>query len=283
LDQLIAAFKTSAPQIIFHLAAQPLVREGYLQPVETFSSNVQGTVNLLEAVRLTPGVRVVVVITTDKVYASREWLYPYREDDRLGGYDPYSASKAASEIVASCYRQSFFTSQGIALATARSGNVIGGGDWSKDRIIPDAVKAWSCEQPLILRHPGAIRPWQHVLEPLAAYLTLAMALWEDPSLADAYNFGPENSSAVSVGELIEMARKSYGQDAKVFASTDHGPHESGRLTLETTKARDILGIRQRWSLPDSVNRTMIWYREFGNGSDPRALCLADIAAYGGSP
>lgn len=271
--------KRSKPEIVFHLAAQPLVRASYRDPLATFDTNVMGTANLLNAVRNTPTVRVVVVITTDKVYRNFEHPYPYREDDHLGGHDPYSASKAASELIVSSYRDAFLVGQGVAIATARAGNVIGGGDWSEDRLIPDAVRAWQGDQPLDIRRPDAIRPWQHVLEPLTGYMALAEKLWESPELAGAYNFGPETSEAATVREVVELAQSAYGRGEVLWGNGSEGPHEAGWLALEIAKARTVLGVTPRWRLTESVNHTMDWYRRLIAGEDAKALCLKDIEAY----
>jgi CDP-glucose 4,6-dehydratase len=270
-----------APDIVFHLAAQSLVRESYKSPIETFSTNVMGTAHLLEAIRDIDSVRAAVMITTDKVYKNNEWLWPYREGDALGGHDPYSASKAASEILISSYRSSFLAENGKALSSARAGNVIGGGDWSADRLIPDAVRAWQNGNDLDIRRPEAIRPWQHVLEPLAGYLKLAQASWNDPQLAGAYNFGPDTNGAASVRNVIELARATYGSGTVAFGDGNDGPHEAGLLTLEVTKSRTVLNVQSRWSLDESIKRTMQWYLAQSNGADARMLCESDIAAYEG--
>ena len=270
-----------APDIVFHLAAQSLVRESYKSPIETFSTNVMGTAHLLEAIRDIDSVRAAIMITTDKVYKNNEWLWPYREGDALGGHDPYSASKAASEILISSYRSAFLAENGKAVSSARAGNVIGGGDWSADRLIPDAVRAWQNGNELDIRRPEAIRPWQHVLEPLAGYLKLAEASWNDPQLAGAYNFGPDTSGSASVRNVIELARATYGSGAVAFGDGNDGPHEAGLLTLEVTKARTVLNVQSRWSLAESIKRTMQWYLAQGNGADARMLCELDITAYEG--
>jgi CDP-glucose 4,6-dehydratase len=267
------------PQAVFHLAAQPLVRPSYDDPIGTFSTNVMGTAHVLDALRFCPGLRVVVAITTDKVYRNREWPFPYREDDHLGGHDPYSASKAGSEIVAACYRDAFFKDRGVALATARAGNVIGGGDWSLDRLIPDAVRAFGGGGTLHIRRPDAVRPWQHVLEPLAGYLRLASLLFDDPGLAGAYNFGPHTSEAATVRQVVELARAAFGGGEVAYGPGDEGPHEAGWLALETAKARTLLGVRPLWSLEEAVGRTMAWYARQLRGQDARELCLEEIAAY----
>lgn len=278
--QAVAALvQHTRPQIVLHLAAQALVRTGYAEPLATWATNVQGTAHVLDALRGQPGARVAVVVTTDKVYRNREWAYPYREDDPLGGHDPYSASKAACELVTASYRDAFLAAQGVAVASARAGNVIGGGDWASDRLIPDAVRAWEAGRTLQLRHPGATRPWQHVLEPLAAYLCLAERLWAAPQLAGAYNFGPLPHEAARVGDVIKMAASAYPESATSYQNDIDSPHEADWLALETAHARQALGVAPRWHLATAVERTMAWYRTQADGADARALCLADLAAW----
>lgn len=276
---LIQCVQVLRPEIVFHLAAQALVRPSYQNPLETFSTNVMGTANVLEAVKGTDSVRVVVAITTDKVYKNREWCYPYREDDALGGHDPYSASKAACEIVIASYRDSFLGAASVAVASARAGNVIGGGDWSTDRLLPDAVRAWQAKQPLVIRNPLATRPWQHVLEPLAGYLSLAEKLWVQPDLAGSYNFGPAPSEAATVKKVIELASIPYEYCVTSYEICKQNLHEANWLALETAKSNAILGIHPRWSLADSVLKTMSWYREQHEGADARKLCMADIEQF----
>lgn len=280
---LAAVVRAARPEVVLHLAAQALVRPGYAAPLETFATNVMGTAHLLDALRGLDSVRGVVVVTTDKVYRNLEWAYPYREDDALGGHDPYSASKAACELVAASYRDSFLAAQGVALATARAGNVIGGGDWAADRLLPDAVRAWEAGGTLEIRRPAATRPWQHVLEPLAAYLRLAQVLWQDPARAGAYNFGPLPHEAATVKDVIEMARSAYPSGAVSYQNESNGPHEAGWLALETAKARTVLDVAPRWPLAQAVARTMDWYRALHAGGDARALCEADLAAYTSTP
>ncbi|MES2887545.1 MAG: CDP-glucose 4,6-dehydratase [Pseudomonadota bacterium] len=281
---LAAVVHQARPEIVLHLAAQPLVRASYTAPLDTFSSNVMGTAHVLDALRGQGSVRSVVVVTTDKVYANREWAYPYREGDALGGHDPYSASKAASEIVVACYRDAFLQRQGVAVSSARAGNVIGGGDWSADRLIPDAVRAWQTPgEPLLIRRPQSIRPWQHVLEPVAAYLCLAERQWQAPALAGSYNFGPLTHEAATVGDVIALARQAYGRGEWVCAGQVDGPHEAGWLALEVAQARVRLGVQPRWGLKDAVERTMHWYRQQAEGADAQALCLADWAAFEAVP
>jgi CDP-glucose 4,6-dehydratase len=278
-ERVAQIVRAAEPEIVFHLAAQPLVRASYREPVETFATNVMGTVHLLEALRGVKSVRVAVLITTDKVYANREWPYPYREEDALGGHDPYSASKAASEIAIASYRDAFLHEQGVAVASARAGNVIGGGDWSEDRLIPDAVRAWQASKTLIVRRPDAVRPWQHVLEPLFGYLALAERLWQHPELAGAYNFGPHPHEAATVREVVELARSAYGQGEVRYGDGSSGPHEAGWLALETAKVRTTLQVTPHWTLAEAVERTMAWYHAQQQGADARALCAADIAEY----
>ena len=268
------------PEIVFHLAAQPLVRESYSSPLATYATNVMGTANVLDALRGLVNIRVAVMITTDKVYQNKEWYYPYRETDSLGGHDPYSASKAASEIVISSYREAYLKAKGVAVVSARAGNVIGGGDWSKDRLIPDAVKAWQSATSLEIRQPNSIRPWQHVLEPLHGYLELAKKIWSNPELAGAFNFGPPSNEAVTVRELVELARSAFGCGDVIFEEAINGPHEARFLALETSKVRESLGINPRWGVAETVQRTMYWYRAHQQGEDVRSLCVAEISAYG---
>lgn len=274
--------RAAQPEIVFHLAAQPLVRASYSRPVETFASNIMGTAHVLNALRSLESVKVAVVVTTDKVYSNNESPWPYREVDALGGYDPYSASKAASEIVICSYRNAFLKAQGIAVASARAGNVIGGGDWSEDRLIPDAVRAWGSNETLEIRCPNAIRPWQHVLEPLHGYLSLAEQLWSNASLAGAYNFGPHTHEAATVREVIELARGYFGKGDVSYGCSTDGSHEAALLLLEIAKARTVLGFSPRWNLRESVRRTMSWYCNFQSGGNIRSLCERELAEYTGT-
>lgn len=279
LETLTTIVQTVRPEVVFHLAAQPLVRSSYRDPITTFGTNIMGTAHVLEALRRLECLRVAVMITTDKVYRNNECPWPYREDDTLGGHDPYSASKASSEIVIASYRDAFFADQGVAIATARAGNVIGGGDWSEDRLIPDAIRAWQAGTPLQVRRPEAVRPWQHVLEPLTGYMVLAQTLWAQPKLAGAYNFGPETSEAATVHDVVKLAQAVYGQGEVIWGNSSEGPHETGCLALEIAKSRTVLGITPRWKLKESVDRTINWYRRYSAGEDAKMLCLADITAY----
>ncbi|WP_249127400.1 CDP-glucose 4,6-dehydratase [Bradyrhizobium lablabi] len=280
---LASQVRAARPEIVLHLAAQALVRTGYREPLLTFGTNVQGTANVLEAVRGVPETRVIVAVTTDKVYRNVEHYYPYREADALGGHDPYSASKAAAEIVIASYRDAYLAGAGVAVASARAGNVIGGGDWCDDRLIPDAVRAWSNGHSLSVRRPDAYRPWQHVLEPLAGYLLLAERLWADPGLAGAYNFGPHTNEAASVRDVVQLASECYGKGDVVWGDGSEGPHEAGWLALETAKARHALGITPRWPLRESVKRTMHWYRRQHEGMNARDLCIGDIVEFEAEP
>jgi CDP-glucose 4,6-dehydratase len=239
---------------------------------------------VLEALRDIESVRAVVMVTTDKVYRNNEWHWAYREDDALGGHDPYSASKAASEIVISSYRDAFLADQGVAVSSARAGNVIGGGDWSADRLIPDAVRAWQSGNPLVIRNPNAVRPWQHVLEPLAGYLALATAmargnLFNGNDLCSAYNFGPSTEAATTVKDTIEMALEAYGIGVIDYQNHHDAPHEAGTLALDSAKARVLLGIVPRWTLLEAVQRTMKWYLAQHQGGDAQTMCEAEIAEY----
>ncbi len=276
LSQLI---KKIQPEVVFHLAAQPLVRFSYKEPIETFNTNIMGTAHILEALRDLESVKSVVIVTTDKVYRNNEWEWPYRENDALGGYDPYSASKAASEFVISSYRLSFLAKQGVAVASARAGNVIGGGDWSSDRLIPDAIRAWQKGKSIEVRRPNAVRPWQHVLEPLFGYMILAEQLSTNIGLADAYNFGPETQEAVTVSHLLDLASKNYGIGKVSHCKELRGPKEAELLELDIAKARKILGYYPRLKLADEIELTINWYRSQQNGFNSRELCNNDIATY----
>ena len=267
------------PDLVFHLAAQALVRVSYAAPLETIETNVLGTAHILDAVRETDKTQVVVAITTDKVYADLGCNVPYQESDSLGGFDPYSSSKAAAEMVISSYRDAYLEPNGIAVATARSGNVIGGGDWALDRLIPDALRAWSAGRSLTLRNPHAVRPWQHVLEALSCYLLLAEKLWFNPELVGAYNFGPTATDTASVETVVSKASKLFNGSKYVVESNDKRIHESDWLMLDTAKARDILGWYPKWSLDDAIEYTILWYQNQLLGINARTLCESDIAMY----
>ncbi len=277
--KVAAIVQQAQPEIVLHLAAQALVRESYSDPLRTFSVNVMGTANVLDALRHCESVRSIVVVTTDKVYANQEWSWPYRETDRLGGHDPYSASKAGTEIVVASYRASYFAAKGVSVATARAGNVIGGGDWSADRIIPDAVRAWSKNETLRVRRPEAVRPWQHVIEPLCAYLVLAERAWEDKTVAQAWNFGPQTHEAATVREVVGMAQAAFGQGQVQWGDGKEGPHEAGLLMLDTSLAKSQLGVQSVFSLKDAIGMTMRWYRDLQAGQTAAELCERDIADF----
>ena len=264
LSALRDAMAMARPEIVYHMAAQSLVRASYQEPVETFASNVMGTVNVFEAIRRADMVRVVVNVTSDKCYENREWIWGYRETDPVGGDDPYSASKGCAELVTAAYRRSFFADK-VALASARAGNVIGGGDWAPDRLVPDLIRAFTVGRPAIIRNPGAIRPWQHVLEPLAGYLMLAERLWHDgPAHAEAWNFGPGADSMVTVQELAERIVEAWGSGATAlkFDAADPQPHEAMLLKLDTSKARMRLNWQPGLALQDAVQLTVEWYHSY---------------------
>lgn len=278
-DAISRKIKNAKPEIVFHLAAQALVKQSYKDPLATFSTNVMGTANLLNTLRNLSSVKSVVIVTTDKVYKNLEHSYPYRETDTLGGYDPYSASKAASEIVISSFADSYLKAQGIGVASARAGNVIGGGDWSEDRLIPDAIRAWKNSMPLEIRRPNSVRPWQHVLEPVNSYLVLAEKLYLDASLAGAYNFGPLDQEAATVRNVIELACQIYGSGEVVWDNSNQGPHEAKLLRLDISKARAVLNISPRWGLHETVKRTINWYQLQAANQDVQILCQEDILAF----
>lgn len=280
LNALRAAAAEAEPEIILHLAAQPLVLASYDAPLDTFSTNVMGTANLLDVARGAPSVRAIVVITTDKVYKNREWVWPYRENDELGGRDPYSSSKACAELVAAAYRDSFLNARGIALATARAGNVIGGGDWAAFRIVPDFVRAAMAGQPLTVRNPESTRPWQHLLEPLEGYLLLAERLVAEPKLAaGAWNFGPSADSVQPVRRLANRLVEDWGDGVSWTSERVEQPHEATLLTLDSAKARQELGWTPRLGFAHGVKLTVDWYKAFTRGADPEALTLHQIDSW----
>ena len=277
LARRVAALR---PEIVFHMAAQPLVLASYVDPVGTWATNVMGSLHLMQALRDLDGPCAAVMITTDKVYENREWIHPYREGDRLGGHDPYSASKAAMEIAIAAWRRSFFENHPAHLVSARAGNVIGGGDWAENRILPDIVRALQSGETVAVRNPAAVRPFQHVLEPLSGYLRLAERLSTAPdTLAEAYNFGPEPSDLKTVQALIEEALQHW-PGTWVDRSQLGAPHEAGLLSLEIESARQDLGYAPRWTSAEGVARAIHWYRAVHEGADPRALTRAQIQAFG---
>jgi CDP-glucose 4,6-dehydratase len=285
LSRLRESMVDFEPEVVFHLAAQPLVRRSYVDPVGTYAVNILGTVHLLEAVRQTPGVRAVVCITTDKCYDNKEWVWPYRETDALGGYDPYSSSKACAELVAAAYRTSYFPAgslhdQQVALATARAGNVIGGGDWSEDRLIPDLVRGFAAGEPVRIRRPRSIRPWQHVLEPLHGYILLAEHLLAgEAASASAFNFGPSDDDAWTVERIATKMASVWGNEAKWVCDADAGAHEAGYLKLDSSKARAELKWRPKLSIQRALEWTAAWYRSCMQGANMQALTLEQVADY----
>ena len=275
---LLQAFRQAQPDIVFHLAAQPLVCESYLRPADTFEINIMGTVNLLECVREVPTVRSVVNITTDKVYRNHEWPWGYRESDELDGHDPYSNSKSCSDLVTGCYRRSFFT-EGPAVSTARAGNVIGGGDFAADRILPDCVRAVLAGQPIRVRNPGSTRPYQHVLEPLGAYLLIAREQYDSKKLSGAYNVGPAQEGCATTEDLVKLFCRCWGAEAKYIAGQTNGPHEAGLLKLDNNLIASRLGWKPRWDIATAVERTVQWYRAYAAGADTTACMNAQIDEY----
>ncbi|MDR1460550.1 MAG: CDP-glucose 4,6-dehydratase [Campylobacteraceae bacterium] len=255
-EQLIHSVQEAQPDIVFHLAAQPLVRYSYREPAKTYEINVMGTVNILDAVRLSNTVRSFINITTDKVYENREWNWGYRENENLCGFDPYSNSKSCSELVTMSYRNAFFQNNNIAISTARSGNVIGGGDYAEDRIIPDCIRFVKAGKQIVLRNPHSIRPYQHVLECLSGYLLLAEKQYNDKSLEGAYNFGPNEDSCVTTEELTKIFCGIWGMDATYIVQNDSGPHEAHFLKLDCSKSKALLGWKSRWDIATAINKTI---------------------------
>lgn len=284
-EALKRAMAQARPEIVIHMAAQPLVRYSYVNPVETYATNVMGVVNLLEAVRATPGVRSVVNVTSDKCYENREWPWGYRENEAMGGYDPYSNSKGCAELVTAGYRSSFFNAEkyaehGIALGSGRAGNVIGGGDWAMDRLIPDMLRAIGAGQPVMIRNPHSIRPWQHVLEPLSGYLTLAEKLYtEGPVHAEGWNFGPHDTDAKPVEWIIERMTQEWGAGASWSLDGQNHPHEATYLKLDCSKARGQLGWHPRWDIGQTIAKIVEWHKACDQGADMRAMTLAQITTY----
>lgn len=282
---LEAALTAFAPEVVFHLAAQPLVRRSYADPLGTYSTNVMGTAHVLEAVRKTPSVRAVVCVTTDKCYENQEWIWPYRESDPLGGHDPYASSKACAEIVAAAYRSSYFPPERIeehhvCLATARAGNVIGGGDWSEDRLIPDLIRGFQANAPVPIRRPKAIRPWQHVLEPLHGYIMLAEHLLSNPGhFCSSFNFGPGENDSWSVERIANQLAALWGDSAAWIYDPAPGVHEAHFLRLDASKAHAELGWRPQLSIDAALEWTVNWYKRFEQGAAMRAETQSQIEAY----
>ncbi len=282
---LEASMMEFRPEVVFHLAAQPIVRRSYADPVATYGTNVMGTVHVLEAIRKTPSVRAVVCVTTDKCYQNQEWIWPYRETDPLGGHDPYASSKACAEILSAAYRSSFFPSERlqehhVGVATARAGNVIGGGDWSEDRLIPDLVRGFSSGQPVLIRRPNAIRPWQHVLDPLHGYMMLAQELLaEHARFASAYNFGPSDEDVWPVERIATKLVQLWGNGASWIRDSVPGVHEDHILRLDASKARVELGWEPRLKIEAALEWTMEWYRAWKQGENMAAFTGIQIGDY----
>lgn len=277
---LAEALKQSRAEIVIHMAAQPLVRLSYDQPVETYATNVMGTVHLLEAIRQVGGVRAVVNVTTDKCYENKEWVWGYREDEPMGGYDPYSNSKGCSELVTSAYRRSFFQKSDTALASARAGNVIGGGDWALDRLVPDILRAFERKEPVVIRNPYATRPWQHVLEPLSGYLTLAQKLYEDgQSYAEGWNFGPNEDDAKPVQWIVEELVNDWGAGASWQLDCGDHPHEANYLKLDISKVKARLSWMPRWSLAKALGEITAWHQAWLAGENVQQVCLRQIEQF----
>ena len=286
LQTLKKSFLSASPEIVIHMAAQALVRESYANPLETYSTNVMGTVNILEEVRTCQNVRAVINVTTDKCYENKEWIWSYRENEPLGGFDPYSSSKACSEMITAAYRNSFFNPEAykthkVALASARAGNVIGGGDWAKDRLIPDCIRATMKKEKIIIRNPYAFRPWQHVFEPLTGYLMLAEKLYKKgPLFGEAWNFGPNDDDTKPVAWVAKKVSSQFGASLQLQkAPKMNRLHEASTLRLDSTKAKQVLGWRSKWGLEKAVEKTMTWYKAYMDGQDMRKVCDQQIKEY----
>ena len=284
LDAVRQAMAGFRPEIVVHMAAQPLVRLSYREPVQTYATNVMGTVHVLEAARHAGSVRCIVNVTTDKCYQNREWVWGYREDEPLCGHDPYSNSKSCAELVTSSYRDSFMRQADIALASARAGNVIGGGDWAADRLVPDTLRAFERGEPVVIRNPDSIRPWQHVLEPLSGYLRLAEHLWNGgQSVAEAWNFGPRDEDARPVQWILERMALAWGQGAGWRLAEGEHPHEAYYLKLDISKAGQRLGWHPHWSLAEALEQINGWHKAFLHGEDMHRVTLRQIACFSQTP
>ena len=279
IDSLNKALKEAKPEIVLHLAAQPLVRASYEDPVYTYATNVMGTVNLLDCLKAMDNVKSVLNVTTDKVYENKEWVYGYRECDNLNGYDPYSNSKSCSELVTHSYKKAFFDATDIAVSTARAGNVIGGGDFSKDRIMPDCVKAAGLKKPIIVRNPNSTRPYQHVLEPLAAYLLILKSQNEDRSKEGVFNVGPEDADCVTTGILVDIFCKTWGEGMTWENVSDGGPHEANFLKLDCSKIKAELDWKPVLNIEEAVKLTVEWYKAYEEGSNYIEVIEKQIKAY----
>jgi CDP-glucose 4,6-dehydratase len=280
LEQLQTSMVAFNPDILIHMAAQPLVRLSYKEPIETYEVNVMGTVKVLEAARSCANLKAIVSVTTDKCYENKEWVWGYREDEPMGGYDPYSSSKGCAELVTSAYRRSFMQEKGVGLASARAGNVIGGGDWSDDRLIPDILRAFEKGEDVVIRNPKSTRPWQHVLEPLSGYLVLAQKLYENPSeYAEGWNFGPHDDDAKPVGWILDRMVKSWGEGAGWRLDEGNHPHEASYLKLDISKAKSRLQWQPTWHLGGTLKKIIDWHQAWLKKEDMQARCLHEIHEY----
>ena len=280
LDHMMKVFEETQPEIVIHMAAQPLVRESYKDPVGTYATNVMGTVNICECIRQSPCVKSFVNVTTDKVYKNKEWVWGYREDEELNGYDPYSNSKSCSELVTSSYIQSFFDDMPVAVSTARAGNVIGGGDFAADRIVPDCIRAAEKKEDIIVRNPYSTRPFQHVLEPLYVYLLIAMKQYENADFAGYYNVGPDDCDCITTGELCDIFCKAYGDGASwKNISEDNAVHEAGFLRLDTSKLKATFGWQPVWNIETALLKVVEWTKVYAAGGDVDAVCEAQIKEF----
>jgi CDP-glucose 4,6-dehydratase len=279
LEQLTASMVAFNPDILIHMAAQPLVRLSYKEPIETYEVNVMGTAKVLEAARQCPNLKAIVSVTTDKCYENREWVWGYREDEPMGGHDPYSSSKGCAELVTSAYRRSFMQEKGVGLASVRAGNVIGGGDWAEDRLIPDILRAFENQQAVVIRNPLSTRPWQHVLEPLSGYLMLAEKLYHAPaSYAEGWNFGPEEEDARPVEWILDQMVAAWSGASWVLDEQAH-PHEAGYLKLDISKAKARLGWHPLWRLDTTLKKIIHWHQAWLAQQDMQAVCLDEINDY----
>lgn len=279
LDHLLEVFRQHQPEIVIHLAAQPIVRDSYKDPVGTYSTNVMGTVNICEAVRQTPSVRSFLNVTTDKVYENKEWEWGYRENEPLDGYDPYSNSKSCSELVTHSYKNSFFTDDRVAVSTARAGNVIGGGDFANDRIIPDCIRAAISGKDIIVRNPFSTRPYQHVLEPVYAYLMIAAMQYQDGSYASWYNVGPDDTDCFQTGALADMFTECWGEGVRWINKYDGGPHEANFLKLDCSRLKSVFGWSPRWNLSKAIEKTVEWSKAWNRGEDVRPVMDRQIQEF----
>lgn len=278
-DALYAAMTEAQPEIVLHLAAQPIVRESYREPVYTYETNVMGTVHILECVRKIPSVRSFLNVTTDKVYENKEWEWGYRENEPLDGFDPYSNSKSCSELVTHSYKNSFFADGRVAISTARAGNVIGGGDFAADRIIPDCVRAALSGEEIVIRNPYSTRPYQHVLEPLFAYLMIAQRQYEDGSFAGYYNVGPDDTDCFATGKLVELFVNTWGNGLRFTVRGDNGPHEANFLKLDCSKLKTVFGWRPTWDLAKAIEKVVEWSRAYQSGGDINAVMDKQIGEF----